>query len=378
MSQTFEQAVKQSKLVTNGAASTSVFPSTSFGSTTSLNEPTTSAFGKSAPGTQANFTTSAFGKPAFGQSAFGQVGFGQPAFGQSGFGQTSTTSTSALTAGQPSSTSGDIPSTTSAFGKSSFGQTNPSAGGDGSSSLIRPSSGAFSAFATSGPSAFGAGATPTSNPGGFSSFASGVGSAAGDGSNALTSFDQPHPQQTGNAFSALTGNNSNSGTVFGSFGAPTPLTETTTTTAPQPASVFGGGIQSTFGNPNTTSSQQKPVSAFAQITSNLNVTPSNLIPSISMASSNSVGSAFPASPMSTINATHSRSSLSFKTIDFSSMISRTTYRPGSTPYDSQLPQNYSTMLPERVNKAFKKERFTWAWQDSEASIPEWVPPIDVR
>jgi nucleoporin NUP42 len=85
--------------------------------------------------------------------------------------------------------------------------------------------------------------------------------------------------------------------------------------------------------------------------------------------------------MSTFNPVASASkpsSSNSKDIDFAAMISRTTYRPGSTPYDSQLPQNYSAMLPDRVNKAFGKERFTWAWRDGEATVPEWVPPVDVR
>jgi hypothetical protein len=99
---------------------------------------------------------------------------------------------------------------------------------------------------------------------------------------------------------------------------------------------------------------------------------------MSMSSSKSGGSAFPASPMSAINAVSKQPPPSSKSIDFASLISRAMHRPGSTPYDSQLPQNHSAILPERVKKAFGKERFTWAWQDGEGAMPEWVPPVDVR
>jgi nucleoporin NUP42 len=67
------------------------------------------------------------------------------------------------------------------------------------------------------------------------------------------------------------------------------------------------------------------------------------------------------------------------TIDFGSLIARTTYQPGSTPYDLQLPQDYSASLPARVMEAFKKEKFSWWWKDDgAAAVPEWVPPLDIR
>ena len=377
MKQTFEQATKQSRLLTGGTP-TSAFPSTSsafntvgtsaFGNTPSGSNATSSAFGAS--------SISTFGKPAFGQTPPIQTGFGQPSISTAAFGQPTT--------GQP--TSGQQPSTTSAFGQPSSVQTNPLSGTSDAASVIRPSSGAFGAFAGSRPSAFGAGAPPSSNSsdttgGGFSAFAgqpTAFGSPAGGfgqpSASTGTASTVGQPQQTGNAFSALT---SNSSSVFGSFGAPAPPTEPRTTTA-QSVSVFGP-----FGELNTDSSAQQPVSVFGQSASHLNVSPSGLVPSISMASANSGGSAFAASPMATINpnavaAKLSPEGSSSKTIDFSAIISRTTYRPGSTPYDSQLPPNYSGMLPERATKAFRKERFGWAWEDGEAAMPEWIPPVDVR
>ena len=372
----------------------------------------TPAFGTPALGPQTNTATSAIGKPAFGQAVFGQSAFGQPGFGQtSTLGPTPTSVFGQPTAGQPSSVSGGQTSTTtSAFGQPSFGQNNPLTGASGSSSLIRPATGAFGAFAGSSPSVFGAGATPASGGtgGAFSAFAgqpTAFGSGAVGGNNVPSGFGQPpsqatsvfgapstfgQQQPTGNAFSALTSSN-NSGTVFGSFGAPAPapapVTDATTATTVQPVSAFGGvqGQQSVFSNANanTTSPQQQSISVFAplgQTASSLTASPSGLIPSISMASSNSGG--FPASPMSAIalvpKQPSSKASASSRSIDFGTLISRTTYRPGSTPYDSQLPPNYSTILPERVNKAFGKENFTWAWQDGDGAMPEWVPPVDVR
>jgi len=48
------------------------------------------------------------------------------------------------------------------------------------------------------------------------------------------------------------------------------------------------------------------------------------------------------------------------------------YKPGSTPYDQQLPQKYGEMLPKTVVEAFKAVRFEWG------KVPEWVPPLDMR
>ena len=60
-------------------------------------------------------------------------------------------------------------------------------------------------------------------------------------------------------------------------------------------------------------------------------------------------------------------------LDFFALSSaKRAYKPGSTPYDQQLPQRYAEMLPKKVMDAFKKERFEWG------GVPEWVPPLDVR
>ena len=399
-----------------------------------------------APGTVASTsgfgnttTTSALGappvtaKPAFGQSPFGQASFSQPAFGQSAFGQTSTpASTSAF--GQPvggaqsTSTFGQ-PSTPSTTSIPAFGQTGQLAASG--PSIIKPASGAFGAFAGTGASAFGAGATPSNaNEGsggggggsGFSAFAgqpSAFGLAAARNADQNTAiagsvfgqptFGQPAPmtnvfaaqstfgqqqqQQQGDAFSSLT--NNNTGSVFGSFGEPTPMSATPTN---QVSSVFGGGGQtqpqgvsvSVFGNLNATSTTpqaQSTASVFGRPAQSNSLFPSSgLAPSVSMASSTSGGvSALPApSPMSTFNPSFSKqqpsplSSTPETTIDFTAAIARTTYQPGSTPYDSQLPSNYGAMLPSRVGEAFKRERFSWAWKDVKGAVPEWVPPVDVR
>lgn len=363
MKQTFEQATKQSRLLTGGTQSTSAFPSTS----SAFNTGGTSAFGNTTSGGDA--VSSGFGASAF--SAFGQPAFGQTAPSQTGFGQPSTATFGQPASGQPTLASGSQQTSTSAFGQSPFVQTNPLTGTSGAASVIKPASG-FGAFAGSGPSAFGAGAPPSSNSsgttgGGFSAFASPAGGFGQIPASTGTASVFGHPQQTGNAFSALTSNNSS---VFGSFGAPAPPTDSKTTTA-QTLSVFG--------QLNTNPSAQQPVSVFGQTGTHLNVSPSGLVPSISMASANSGGSAFAASPMATTVASKpSPGTSSSKTIDFSALISRTTYRPGSTPYDSQLPPNYSGILPERATKAFGKERFGWAWEDGEAAMPEWIPPVDVR
>jgi len=48
------------------------------------------------------------------------------------------------------------------------------------------------------------------------------------------------------------------------------------------------------------------------------------------------------------------------------------YKPGSTPYDQQLPQRYGEMLPKTALEAFRAARFEWG------KVPEWVPPLEVR
>ncbi|KAJ3505440.1 hypothetical protein NLJ89_g7419 [Agrocybe chaxingu] len=67
--------------------------------------------------------------------------------------------------------------------------------------------------------------------------------------------------------------------------------------------------------------------------------------------------------------TNSKSSTSAP-LDFSRI--KASYKPGSTPYDSTLPPNYSELLPKAMVEAFKAAKFEWG------KVPEWVPPLDVR
>ncbi|KDR84254.1 hypothetical protein GALMADRAFT_87139 [Galerina marginata CBS 339.88] len=378
--QAYEQAAQQSKLSALSADSApksllgtgnsgSAFPSTSsaFGNTSTANPsafgatPTPSVFG--APSNP----TSVFSKSTFGQPAFGQSAFGQPAFGQPAFGQTSTPSApTASVFGQPQNTSAQVSAfsqpqqPTSVFGQpsqaaptSAFGQ--PSAFGQAAQSsapsVIKPASGAFSAF--SGSATFGTAAGSGTTGGGFSAFA-GQPSAFGLGSsNPQTGgsvFGQPAfgepPAPVQSAFATTTpsafGNTNTAATappsVFGqsAFSNSNP---------PQPVSAFGNVNQgsSTFGAPSafgvqSTTNTAQPLSVFAPIA-----------PSISM---------------------EMKSSVSSGPLDFS--IIKGTYKPGSTPYDEQLPPNYMDLLPKSAQEAFQSTRFEWG------KVPEFVPPLSVR
>ncbi|KAJ3809231.1 hypothetical protein EV368DRAFT_40446, partial [Lentinula lateritia] len=54
---------------------------------------------------------------------------------------------------------------------------------------------------------------------------------------------------------------------------------------------------------------------------------------------------------------------------------RKLFRPGKTPYDSQLPPNYlESVLPKAVVEVFKRDRFDWG----EGGVPEWIPPVELR
>ncbi|KAF8892857.1 hypothetical protein CPB85DRAFT_1331113 [Mucidula mucida] len=48
------------------------------------------------------------------------------------------------------------------------------------------------------------------------------------------------------------------------------------------------------------------------------------------------------------------------------------YRPGTSPYDSLLPQDYMNKLSEEAREAFKADRFTWG------KVPDFVPPLELR
>ena len=40
------------------------------------------------------------------------------------------------------------------------------------------------------------------------------------------------------------------------------------------------------------------------------------------------------------------------------------------PCDSQLPSNYTTILPGLAMEAFKVPKFEWG------KVPEWIPPVE--
>ncbi|KAF8237897.1 hypothetical protein L208DRAFT_1355643 [Tricholoma matsutake] len=383
----FEQAVKQSSLSAlfdaQSMNTNTTNTSNPFGSGTSastLSTPTASAFGNTT-------TTSAFGQTAFGRSAFGQPQPAQPIFGQS----TTTTAPSAFGQQQPTqppTAFGQPTQPVSAFVQpqqsSVFGQSSQP-----QSSLIKPATGAFGGLTGSGttnafggggfsafsgqPSAFGAGATSTpasqANPGG-SIF----------GQSAFSATPAAAPSQTPSVFGAPA--------TTSAFGAPSVFGAL----APQPVSAFGG---SAFG----TQAQTQPVSAF-NTQNNPTSNPSNTISSAfanppasasAFGGSSSlevpkVASAFSAQPLSAFPMSSPSTSLSSfpaanrnndkgKSVagppDF--VNAKSSYQPGATPYDEQLPPNYTTaVLPQSVLETFKGQKFEWG------KVPEWIPPLELR
>ncbi|KIM35004.1 hypothetical protein M413DRAFT_449956, partial [Hebeloma cylindrosporum] len=433
--QAYQQAVQNSKLpaliagATNptsafGGSSGSAFPSTSsaFGNNTTssttpsaFGNPTTSAFGNTS-------TPSAFGaKPAFGQSAFGQPAFGQTSTPGStattgAFGQPLNNARPVSAFSQPPQTSafGQPAAPTSAFGQpSAFGQASSSP----SSSVIKPATtGAFSAFAGA-PSAFGATATtttPAANTGGaFSAFAgqpSAFGLGAPSSTNnqgsvfGQTAFGQPtNAGAAGTTTSAFGTPVQGTGSVFGApsaFGAlnqpqqqpqqqqgafglgggGTPTSAFSTNPSGTTTSVFG---QNAFSNP--------PLSAFPPTTTTSNTGDSmstTPIPQSHSAFNTAPAPASQPQPQPTLTPsmsismdmktpTTTSSSSSFSSLDFTSSNplmsakAKNAYKPGSTPYDQQLPERYGEMLPKSVGEAFRAVRFEWG------KVPEWVPPLDV-
>jgi nucleoporin NUP42 len=368
--QAYDQAVKQSEIPARLAAASNTQPTTSaFGNNTNSTSALPSAFSNTNP------TTLTFGQPTFGQPTFGQSAFGQPAFGQPAFGQpvqnpstsaTSTGPTSTGAFGQPLNNPGPVsafgqafgqpvqnPSTSatstaptptgafgqplnnpgpvSAFGQPSFGQ--PSA--LGTSSFIKPASGAFSAFNNT-ESAFGNKTTPATintGSGGFSAFAT-----------------QP------SAFSLAAKTTPTAGSTFGqpSFGQPAPVISVPTSLgnpAPAPTSVFG--TPSAFG---VLSQPQQPGQQQQQTAP---VWPSD---------NNSFGNT------THYNSTFGTPTATLSTIPPTTKSSRTksVFKPGSTPYDQQIPSNYKETLPKSVVKAFESQNFEWG------EVPEWVPPVEIR
>ena len=349
--QVYDQAVKQSEIPARLAAASNTQTTTSaFGNNANSTSILPSAFSNTNP------ATSTFGQPAFGQPAFGQSAFGQPAFGQPAFGQpvqnpsapaTSTAPTQTGAFGQPLNN----PAPVSAFGQppatsSVFGQ--PSA--LGSSSLIKPASGAFSAFNNT-ESAFGNKTTPDTNTGsggGFSAFAT-----------------QP------SSFSLAAKTTPTVGSTFGqpSFGQPAPATFAPTSPsvfgnpAPAPTSVFGTpsafGVLSQPPQPGQQEQQQQQTAA--------PVWPSN-----------NNNNSFRTDPNPNPNTTHYNSTFgtpmtqSNPSTTTKSSRTRSVFKPGSTPYDQQIPSNYKEELPKSVVQAFESQNFEWG------EVPECVPPVEVR
>jgi nucleoporin NUP42 len=288
-------------------------------------------------------------------SAFGKSAFGQPTFGQASTPAASTNTTSAF--GQPS-----------AFGTpSAFGQ--PAA-----SSVIKPATGAFSAFAGTTPTAFGAGASNTSNTtnsvgtgGGFSAFAnanqqpSSFGAGAANGGGGSGAFGQ-------SGF----GTTPAQGTSV--FGAPAPVTSAfgstnTSTTSAFGQSAFGQTSQpsafSAFGQ-NTGGGTNNAISAFGQPQQ----TTSAFTSSRSQSQSNAFQQTQPDLPASSTPSIAKPAPAAKGPPDF--LNAPSTFRPGLTPYDSQLPPNYTTILPGLAMEAFKATKFEWG------KVPEWIPPVELR
>ncbi|TFK69409.1 hypothetical protein BDN72DRAFT_840374 [Pluteus cervinus] len=388
--------------------------------------PAQSAFG--APATSA-FGGSAFGnsaRPAFGQSGFGQTAatptFGQAstpsAFGQpTAFGQPAATSAFGQTSQPQSSLIKPASGAFSAFasmGTGSFGATAGGSGGSGGGG----SGGGFSAFSGNNTTPFGSGATSAPAP----SQTTG-GSAFGQPSFGQSAFGNPTPPTQTSAFgtpatTSAFGSPATSTTAFGTppttttsafgtpptttapafgtppanptfgapaFGAPTAFGQqaqqppvTTTPAGAPPTSAFGGSAfapvnttaaPSAFGGGGTgsafssfaspfTQPQQKTVSAFAPVQQ----APSGFG---APGPSNS-GSAFGQPPQPAQNQRgNNNAPPNFVGV-------KSPYKPGSSPYDQALPQNYMEILPPNVLEAFKAEKFELG------KIPEWIPPLQLR
>lgn len=343
VAQAFDQASKQSPKI---ASQISTTPNP-FGTTNS-------AFG----GTT---TTTAFGKPAFGQ----------PAFGQSSFGQAATPAT-ASAFGQPApavSAFGQPPQPTSAFGQPASG-----------SSILKPASGAFSSYAGTGTSAFGPGGSGanTGTGSGFSAFAT---QPAAFGATAASAAPQPASSVFGQPSFGT------SAQPVSAFGNPAPAASAFGSTQPTsiaPVSAFGVPINSTTGsvfapsgtgnvfsqpsafvtapasNPFMQQQQQPPPpqqpSPFAPTNPSFGAQFFPVDSSFSQPSSVYVGTKPPpavAGPPDFVNA-------------------KSTYQPGKTPYDSQLPPDYIQKIPARALEAFKSKNFTWG------EVPDWIPPLEMR
>jgi nucleoporin NUP42 len=298
----------------------------------------------SAFGAQSSGSTSAFGQQQ-GTSAFGTPAFGAPAFGQ-----------------------------TPSFGQSSMAK--PAFGG------AVTNGGGFSAFAGPGPSAFATAATnPTTSPGsvfGQPAF----GSSGGGPQPGQSAFGTTNSTSPNSAFARPSAFGSTSGSGFGqtsafnvtdnassAFGQPPPTSATafaqspTATSIPPTAPPFGQPTPSTstFGQSTSAFSQPTAASAFSQPGSVFGTAPAQQQSAFGQATS----------PVSQGGLTGSLKPHAKSTApDFAN--AKSTYRPGSDPYDSLLPANYSSLLPDNVRAAFAAPRFSWD------NVPDWIPPLDMR
>jgi len=343
------EAAKRHSLGTDTSNSTSVFPVSgtdpASGAATAFPAGQPSAFGAQSSG-----PTSAFGQQQ-GTSAFGTPAFGAPAFGQS------------PTFGQPS------------IAKPAFGAA--------------ANSGGFSAFAGPGPSAFATAATnPTTSPGsvfGQSAF-SGSGGGAQPGQSA---FGTTNSTSTNSAFARTSAFGSTSGSGFGqtspftnsapsSFAQPPPTsatafaqTPTATSTSPT-AAPFGQPTANTsaFGQPTSVFGQPAAASAFSQkATTSAFGQPNSTFGATAPVQQSAFGQAV--SPVSQGGPTGAPKPHANSTApDFAN--AKSTFRPGLDPYDTLLPADYSSMLPDNVRAAFAASRFSWD------NVPDWIPPLDMR
>ncbi|KAM6501338.1 hypothetical protein JOM56_004352 [Amanita muscaria] len=329
-----------------------------------------SSFNRPSPFASSSSTTSTFGgtKSAFGQATFAQTGFGTTTTTTSPFGQPPTT-TGAF--GQP------IAQPTSAFGGSTFGQTPQS-----QSSVIKPGTGAFSSFGSSGtggggfsafagqPSAFGLGAqAPTTNP------------ATNTATTGGATFGQPSFGTT-SAFGALAQQQPQPAPAgFGTFGQqPQPGGSMTQPVPVAPASAFGQQQAQPFGAANT-QPQPSAFSAFSAPTSS-STTTTSVFGQPTQSGSGLFGKTS-SSPFSSTTTTSKAKKTHGGPPNFDAILEVGTqfldsgrntlaYKPGSCPYDTNLPPTYAEIMPKGFLEAFKSTKFEWG------NVPECVPPIQLR
>ncbi|KAK0190343.1 hypothetical protein F5146DRAFT_1102783 [Armillaria mellea] len=347
--------------IASGSASTST--SSVFGSTSTpsaFGQPasafaTTSAFGQPATPTsafrqpatqpsafgQTTAPTSAFSQPATQTSAFGQPSaFRQPASQTSAFGQPAAQSSAfGQPVPKPQTSAFGQPAQTSAFGQpaqsSAFGQTTQPTSAFGQTSYAGRGASSFGGGSSTGGGGGGSG-------GGFSAFASQPSSIAfGTPAAPTSAFGNPAP--TTSAF----GNNTRPSAFGTPYGTQQSAFGPVSTTAP--VSAFAGSNPSPGG-----SFSQPPPSAFG---------PSQ--PQQSAFNPPTTTTTFPP-------AMSSHPSVSMSSAPDFGVKSSSLYKPGKSPYDQLLPQNYLEMVSEEAKEAFKAAKFQWG------KVPDWIPPVELR